>query len=132
MTLYILDTNMMKKEIKKFFIISIICLIFSTIYEMFSHQVYSYFMICAFLIPLVFGAGLYLILNKKKQLKINNWSNSFYKTSLFTFMFGSLMRGVLDIYGTTNSFMIIYLIAGTILFILAIIFYFLPASRSLK
>ena len=120
MTLYILDTNMTKKEIKKYLIFSSICLIFSSIYEVFSHQVYSMFMICAFLIPLILGAGIYFILLKKNKF-FNNISNELYKMSLYTFTFGSLMKGVLDIYGTTNSKLLVYLIIGGILFGVAII-----------
>ena len=119
-TLYILDTNMTKKEIKKYLIFSSICLIFSSIYEVFSHQVYSMFMICAFLIPLILGAGIYFILLKKNKF-FNNISNELYKMSLYTFTFGSLMKGVLDIYGTTNSKLLVYLIIGGILFGVAII-----------
>lgn len=55
MILYILDTNGMKKEIKKYLFFSVFCLIFGIIYEIFSHQVYSIFMICAFCVPLVLG-----------------------------------------------------------------------------
>ena len=120
MILYILDTDMIKKEIKKYLIFSAICLVFACIYESFSHQVYSTFMICAFLIPLFMGAGIYILL-KQKNFLINNISNSLYKMSLYTFTFGSIMKGILDIYGTTNNKLLIYLIVGLVLFALSVV-----------
>ena len=120
MTLYILDTNIMKKELKKYLIFSSLCLVFACIYEMFSHQVYSMFMILSFLIPLIMGVGVYALLVKKHFL-VNNISNSLYKMSLYTFTFGSIMKGVLDIYGTTNSKLVIYWIVGVIMLVVAIV-----------
>ena len=118
MILYILDTNIMKKELKKYLIFSSLCLVFACIYEMFSHQVYSMFMIFSFLIPLIMGVVVYALLVKKHFL-VNNISNSLYKMSLYTVTFGSIMKGVLDIYGTTNNKLLIYLIAGLILFVVS-------------
>ena len=120
MILYILDTNIMKKEIKKYLIFSGICLIFGGIYEIFSHQVYSMFMIFSFLIPLVMGAVVYTVL-MRNSFFVNNISNDLYKMSVYTFTFGSIMKGVLDIYGTTNNKLLIYLIAGLILFVSAVV-----------
>lgn len=120
MILYILDTNIIKKELKKYLIFSSLCLVFACIYEMFSHQVYSMFMILSFLIPLIMGVGVYALLVKKHFL-VNNISNSLYKMSLYTFTFGSIMKGVLDIYGTTNSKLVIYWIVGVIMLVVAIV-----------
>ena len=51
----------------------IACAVFGLIYEIFSHEVYSFYMIYAFLIPLVPGALLNLVIawlavRKEKQL----------------------------------------------------------------
>ena len=53
----------------------IACAVFGLIYEIFSHEVYSFYMIYAFLIPLVPGALLNLVIawlavRKEKQLRI--------------------------------------------------------------
>ena len=119
MTLYILGIDEIKEEIRKFLIISIICAMFSAIYEIFSHQVYSAFMICAFLIPLVFGGGVYYILSKVKKEGINSISNNLYKCAIYTFTICSLIKGVLDIYGTTNSLVNVYWFLGGILLVCA-------------
>ena len=131
MILYILDTNIIKKELKKYLIFSSLCLVFACIYEMFSHQVYSVFMIFSFLIPLIMGVGVYALLVKKHFL-VNNISNSLYKMSLYTVTFGSIMKGVLDIYGTTNSKLVIYWIVGGIMLVAAIVWQIINRRKSIK
>jgi hypothetical protein len=121
----------MKKELKKYLIFSSLCLVFACIYEMFSHQVYSMFMIFSFLIPLIMGVGVYALLVKKHFL-VNNISNSLYKMSLYTFTFGSIMKGVLDIYGTTNSKLVIYWIVGGIMLVAAIVWQIINRRKSIK
>lgn len=116
--LYILDIKDLKKE--NIFIIgfSIFTLVFAIIYEYFSHGVVSYFMIFAFLIPL-----LNLILNCifiYSKFKITRLSKNLISMSIYTFTFFSIMKGVLDIFGTTNNLIFIYLIVGLLLFIFGV------------
>ena len=94
--LYILDIKDLKKE--NIFIIgfSIFTLVFAIIYECFSHGVVSYFMILAFLIPL-----LNLILNCifiYSKFKVTRLSKNLISMSIYTFTFFSIMKGVLDIF----------------------------------
>ena len=123
MILYILDIETMKKEIKKYFILTIVCLVFATIYEIFSHGVYSPYMMFSCLIPFIFGVLINLILKNSEDFRPSVISNDIYKTSLLTFTLGSIMKGVLEIYGTTSKFLIVYLIMGMILLIISLILY---------
>ena len=53
------DINRMKKTAKTGFVylfISLLCILFGAVYEYYSHEVYSYFMLYAFVIPLAGGA----------------------------------------------------------------------------
>lgn len=102
---------------KVYLVTSIITFIFAQVYNLFSHNVYSIFMTYAFMIPLVFGF-IPSILNIYKKININN---KLYKASIFTFLAYSLSRGFLEIYGTTNSLINIYLYVGSILLILSFI-----------
>lgn len=116
--MYILDIKDLKKE--NIFIIgfSIFTLVFAIIYECFSHGVVSYFMILAFLIPL-----LNLILNCifiYSKFKVTRLSKNLISMSIYTFTFFSIMKGVLDIFGTTNNLIFIYLIVGLLLFIFGV------------
>jgi len=93
---------------------------FGAVYEHFSHEVYSYYMIYAFAIPLVMGAVPYSIMALKQyhpdRIFLHLWDSA-----IITFTVGSIFRGVLDIYGTTNSLLIVYPIAGLILTVLALL-----------
>ncbi len=110
MILSILD---IKKIRKNYILFSLFLLIFMIIYESFSHEVYSSFMIYAFTIPLIFGFILSYI--KKDYL------NTLYNLGIITLSIGSIFQGALEIYGTTNRLVYIYLICGIILIIIGII-----------
>lgn len=117
----ILGTKYFKKQTIVYLLIAVFCLIFSKIYALYSHGVSSFYMTYLCLIPFVFGALPSLIsflLNKEiKRISIN-----LYNASVATFTLYSLLRGVLEIYGTTNRLINIYLIVGIILLLLSIIF----------
>jgi len=108
-----------KKQSIIYLIQSIGILIFSLIYESFSHDVYSPFMMYAFLIPLILGFIPSLILRLTKR-KVSKWTITFYNLAIATLTIYSLLKGFLEIYGTTNSLINVYIYATIALFILAI------------
>lgn len=117
----ILDINDLKNENKFIIGFSVFVLIFGIIYEMFSHGVISYYMIFAFLIPLInFLINIIFISGK---IKINKLSKNLFSMSICSFTFLSIINGVLDIYGTTNNLIFIYLIVGLILLVTSIILF---------
>ncbi|MBQ3264577.1 MAG: hypothetical protein IJH07_02245 [Ruminococcus sp.] len=116
------------KMLKKHLLFNIIgtafLALFGAVYELFSHEVYSYFMIYAFAIPLMMGVLPYsiLLLIEKHPDKVflNLWN-----TAIATLSTGSVFAGVLAIYGTTNSLIIVYPIAGGILMLLSFVSLFI-------
>ena len=111
MILYTSATN----NKKVYLITSIITFIFAQVYNIFSHNVYSTFMTYAFIIPLIFG-----FIPSVLNIKLKLINNKLYKASIFTFLAYSLLRGFLEIYGTTNSLINIYLYVGIVLFLLSV------------
>ena len=105
--------------------------LFGAIYELFSHEVYSYAMIYAFAFPLVGGTlpALFLTLHQRHY--------PFPQTVLFhfcgitTLTMGSIMKGILDIYGTSNALTTIYWIVG-VLFMICAAGYEMFTSRERK
>lgn len=93
---------------------------FGAVYERFSHEVYSYYMIYAFAVPLVMGALPYSIM-ALKHCRPDRKFLHLWNSAVITFTIGSIFKGVLDIYGTTNSLLTVYPIAGLILTGLALI-----------
>lgn len=78
-------------------------------------------MILAPLIPLILGVFVYVILLKVK--KIGYIESSLYSNGIYTLLIGSILQGVLEIYGTTNKLIWVYLIVGVGLIISSIIIY---------
>lgn len=95
-----------------YLLISMLCLLFGAGYEQFSHQVYSGYMVYAFVFPLVGGALVFLTMARFKCRKWRRRSMSLYHSGIASFTVGSIMKGVLEIYGTTNELLRIYWYVG--------------------
>ena len=106
MTLSTSDINEKKQAEKTafvYFLISLFCGLFGAVYEMFSHEVYSFYMIYAFAFPLVGGTLPFWLLARLPRAGYPGAAvRNLYHSGIATFTVGSIVRGVLDIYGTTN------------------------------
>ena len=125
--------------------ITVFTAMFSLIYEYFSHGVYSGFMLWAALIPLACvvlpytlwlryqGAGVGQKNHKQivdlqdgriqdadRRSEETNVPLCIYQTSILTFLAGSIFKGILEIYGTTNRLSAVYWIAGSILLVVSL------------
>ncbi len=113
----------MEKQLKLHLLFNIIgtgfLALFGAIYEIFSHEVYSYFMLYAFAIPLAMGVLPYSILMLKEKYPDRKFLN-LWNTAIAIFSIGSIFAGVLAIYGTTNSLIIVYPIAGAVMVLLSL------------
>lgn len=95
--------------------LSIVCAAFGAIYELFSHEVYSYFMLYAFLFPLIGGALPFFILACSRVRLPDKIACKLYHAGVAALTIGSLFTGVLEIYGTTNRLTAVYWIVGAAL-----------------
>lgn len=113
--------NHQKKEVIFYAAVTISSLIIGTVYEFFSHQVYSPFMYLLFLIPLLLGLVPNLLAQKlhKYFLKSEN-AKAAYKMGVLTLTFGSFLKGVFDIYGTHSVYPSFYLPVGLLLLLVAL------------
>ena len=120
MTLSTLD---IKKQLIINIIFTIFILIFGLIYEYFSHGVYSKFMQFAFLIPCVLGVLIRIILLITKK-SINSKSLDLLDCANVTITLGCILKGILNIYGTTNSLLLVFVVLGSlfVLFFLVSLF----------
>lgn len=100
-----------------YLIVSILCGIFSYVYEMFSHEVYSPYMILPGVVTFILGI---VITTLAKKIH-NKWSYRFYNSSVACLIVGMYIKGVLDIYGTTNDLLDIYFIVAMMFLILCIV-----------
>lgn len=104
-----------------YLLISMFCVLFGAVYEYFSHEVYSYFMLYAFVFPLAGGALPFFAMAFCRIPMPDRASLNLYHSGIAALTTGSLFEGVLEIYGTTNRLVSVYWILG-ILFILTAIF----------
>ncbi len=80
---------------------------FGAVYEHFSFGVYSFYMIYAFAFFLVGGAVFWMLMAKLKK-EFSTLFICFWNAALTTFTVGSLLKGVLDIYGTSSPLINIF------------------------
>ena len=98
---------------------ALFCVLFGAVYELFSHGVYSYGMLYAFVFPLVLGVLPLLLL-------------TMLRAPIATLTVGSIVSGTLEIYGTTNPLTLVYWIAGGALTVLGAAVYLISLSESRK
>ncbi len=100
---------------------TIVTLVAGTVFEFFTHQVYSPFMYLIFIIPFVLGVVPNLIAKKTgKTFLESEDAEATYKMGVLTFIFGSFLKGVFDIYGTSSVYPPLYLPVGAVLLVAAI------------
>lgn len=107
MILYTSDTDISGHAAKTAFIYlltAMLCALFGAVYELFSHEVYSFYMIYAFVFPLAGGVFPFLLLCVLRIPRYPNIiSGQLWHSGIAAFTVGCIIRGILDIYGTTNS-----------------------------
>lgn len=104
------DRNAAKKGALIYLGITLFCFIFSTIYEYFSHGVYSEYMTLLFLFPFLGGVIPNLILMFFRYP--SGTAVSLWNCGIATLGLGSCLRGIFDIYGTTQSLVTVYWYVG--------------------
>ena len=99
-------------------LLALFCALFGGVYEAFSHEVYSYWMIYAFAFPLALGALPLLVIRLSRAPYPNRAVRSAQHAGVASLTVGSLVTGALEIYGTTHPLTIVYWIAGAVLVLL--------------
>lgn len=129
------DSQAQRQRIAKtgdiYFLVSLFCVLFGAVYEYFSHEVYSAYMIYAFAFPLAGGALPFLSLSRFACRKLpDRRSCSLYHCGIATLTLGSIIAGVLEIYGTTNDLLSAYWYVGFGLAAAGVLVYaFAPAPK---
>lgn len=111
--------------------ISLFCALFGAVYECFSHEVYSYYMLYAFVFPLAGGVLPFFLLAFSAFRMPGRTAFNLYHPSIASLTVGNLVQGALEIYGTTNRFVCVYWIAGAA-FCLSGLFLYIIKSGGIK
>ena len=115
MILYTSENKKLEKHLTGLIIATVFFAVFGGIYEYFSHEVYSFYMLYAFMIPLIMGVLPYSVMLLKGRPGFIDELLWHWDAVIATFTLGSVFKGVLDIYGTTNKLLIVYPVAGIVL-----------------
>jgi vacuolar-type H+-ATPase subunit I/STV1 len=108
--------------VKRYTILTIFAGVFSAIYEYNSHGVYSIYMMSLAFYPLLGGVVVFGVLSFiRKELKFPWLSRCLYHSCLVTWMMGSCIKGVLEIYGTSTEYVKYYWYMGAILLIASVL-----------
>ena len=94
-----------------YLLVTVGCALFGAVYELFSHEIYSYFMIYAFVFPLLLGAVPFFLMQKAGK-PIPGKGADFVHTGVAALTVGSILKGALEIYGTTSPLIACYWAAG--------------------
>ncbi len=120
------------KEIEKlvftYLIVTLVCAGFGAVYEFFSHGVYSYYILYAFMIPF-FGGTVYFYCILYFRSKIPGCiARRFQHFGILTLTVGCMVCGILEIYGTTNRLVIFYFIVGGMFLVIGNFMYLLQKN----
>lgn len=110
------DIKKSRKEIEKlvfnYLIVTMGCAGFGAVYEVFSHGVYSYYMLYAFMIPFLGGVVYFYCILYFRSKTPECIARRFQHFGISTLTVGFILCGVLEIYGTSNCLVIFYFIVG--------------------
>lgn len=124
------DIEALRKAHKTAFaylLVSIICALVGAVYESFSHDVYSRYMVYAFAFPLIGGTLTFTMLGLCHPAWYPNaMIRTIYHSGISTLTIGSIVQGVLEIYGTTNRLVRFYWYVGTFLILCGLLLLFVP------
>ena len=104
-----------------YLLISRFCALFGAVYEYFSQGVYSYYMLYAFAFPLVGGVLPFAALAMSGGHLPGRLARNLYHSGIAALTVGSILEGVLEIYGTTNQLTAVYWIVGMFFVITGVI-----------
>ena len=110
--------------------VTIFCVLLGFVYELNSNHVYSYFMLYAFAFPLLGGVLPFFLAGFFKPKEYPSLTvRCLWHCGIATLTTGSVFKGVLEIYGTTNALSIAYWIAGPVLCLAGILLYVLQSIK---
>ena len=129
MTLSTSDIKKSRREIEKlvftYLLATIVCASFGAVYESFSHGVYSYYMLYAFMIPLLGGTLPFSYVLYFQNKIPRPMARRFHHFGISALTVGCIFCGVLEIYGTTNCLVIVYFTVGGMFLFLGNLMYLL-------
>lgn len=86
-------------------------MVFSAIYECFSHEVYSPWMVGLGAVPLVLGAVPAVVI-ARARIEVSWVASQLWACAVLTLTLGCCFAGVMEIYGSPSPWLPLFLVAG--------------------
>lgn len=96
------------------------CVLFSGVYEFFSHGVVSVWMVCLALIPLLLGVVPALACGLI-GMRVRSLTRKLWACGVLTCTLGGCLMGVFEIYGTTSPFVFWYFPVAAVFLVAAMV-----------
>lgn len=103
-----------KKTIYTYLAITGFLFLFQLIYHSFGHGIISSSLQWVWLVPLIGGSGVILFSKILGTLK-NRFAFNLYNSGLASYVVGMILKGILEISGTTSNYLFLYTAVGTVL-----------------
>ena len=114
--------------IRSYLLATLGCALFGAVYEMFSHEVYSFFMIFAFAVPLLLGAIRFSLMRRCGK-PFPGRAAELIHAGAAALTVGSILQGVMEIYGTSSPLIAVFWAAGGVLASAGWLAAFIQAAR---
>lgn len=112
---------------------TVFCIVFSVIYEAYSHNVYSGYMIFMFLFPLAGGLIPSACIAFSQRIPVpGRLTRNIINSAIATLTVGSCFSGILEIYGTTSYYSSVYWAVGCVLAAIGLFTYIIMLIDSRK
>ena len=98
-----------------YLLLTVFSALFGAVYELFSHGVYSYYMIYAFAFPLLLGVLPFFEMWKSGRALPDGIAAQLIHAGIAALCVGSIVQGIIEIYGTENVLISMYWIVGGML-----------------
>lgn len=98
-----------------YLLLTVFSALFGAVYELFSHGVYSYYMIYAFAFPLLLGVLPFFEMWKSGRAFPDGIAAQLIHAGIAALCVGSIVQGIIEIYGTENVLISMYWIVGGML-----------------
>ncbi len=118
-------------NIRFYLILTVASAVFGGVYELFSHYVYSYPMIYAFGYPLSALCFWVILAFRSPRAVLKKAAAQLMRGGVFTLMIGSIIRGVLEIFGTTNRLTVWFWVLGGGMLLAALIMQWLHKKKTI-
>ncbi len=114
------EQNPAIRSVRHYALAALGCAVFSAIYEYFSHEVYSPWMVGLCAVPLLTGAVPAMAI-ARTRMHVSWTASQLWACAVLTLTLGCCFAGVLEIYGTTSPWLPLFFVISAALMLISVL-----------